>query len=530
MSEFVFTQSPLQTTNKPLDIGIQGEGFFQVQLPDGTTAYTRNGSFKVDANRQLVTGDGYLLLPNIMLDENAPLSSVVINPDGRVYDTPADFEQTEIGRITLGCFVNPEGLRAYGKNLFLETDASGEPILCWPGWDGAGVLVQKALENIYNTGGVNLSLNGGAGDDKIYNTNSKVKINTSAGNDSILNYFSDSVSINAGAGDDSIQNGGDRQSDWYAGGSKVLIKGGSGKDSIQNSGEDVTISGGSGNDYIENWGDLVTIDGGAGNDFIFNDGSNVSINGGLLNDKIQNCGENVTITAGGGDDFISLRGGSALIKYAAGDGNDKIYDFDGDDTLQIGNGKGTYSSETVGKNLIVTVGDGKITLVGAAKLKTLNIDGVYKDPTLLTVTNKTTSPVKLNSKIKTVDASSRTKAIQITDNKLANSIVGGSKGDILSGGGGNDTLLGGKGNDSLWGGAGADKFFYSAGDGKDIIFGFQNDDTLTLDGLDFKASYKNEILTLKVDGGSVTLKDFSAKTFHINDDVYKLNGSKLVKK
>ncbi|MBQ3727708.1 MAG: flagellar hook-basal body complex protein [Selenomonadaceae bacterium] len=133
MSEFVFTQSPLQTTNKPLDIGIQGESFFQIQLPDGTTAYTRDGSFKVDAERRVVTDDGYLLANCITLDENAPLSSVVINPDGRVYDTPAGGEQTEIGQITLVRFVNPEGLRAYGKNLFLETDASGEPILCWPG-------------------------------------------------------------------------------------------------------------------------------------------------------------------------------------------------------------------------------------------------------------------------------------------------------------------------------------------------------------------------------------------------------------
>ena len=529
MSEFVFTQSPLQTTNKPLDIGIQGEGFFQIQLPDGTTAYTRNGSFKLDSERRLVTGDGYPL-KWITLDENAPLSSVVINPDGRVYDTPAGGEQTEIGQITLVRFVNPEGLRAYGKNLFLETDASGYPIESEAGADGAGVLVQKALENIYITGGVNLSFNGGAGDDKIYNTNSKVKINTNAGNDSILNYFSDSVSVNAGAGDDSIQNGGDWQFDWYAGGSKVLIKGGSGNDSIQNSGEDVTISCGAGNDYVENWGDAVTIDGGAGNDLIFNDGSNVSINGGLLNDTIKISGEEVTITAGAGNDFISLRGGSALINYTAGDGNDKIYDFDGDDTLRIGNGKGTYSSKKSGNNLIVTVDGGKITLVGAAKLKTLNIDGVYKDPTLLTVTNSTTSPVTLDSKVKTVDASSRTKKIKITGNKLANSIVGGAKGDILNGGDGNDCIIGGGGNDSLWGGAGADKFFYSAGDGKDVIFGFDNKDTLTLDGLDFKASYKNEILTLKVDGGSVALKDFSAKTFHINDDVYKLSGSKLVKK
>ena len=116
----------------------------------------------------------------------------------------------------------------------------------------------------------------------------------------------------------------------------------------------------------------------------------------------------------------------------------------------------------------------------------------------------------IDSDIEFVDASARTKNIKIAGNAPDNTILGG--------------------NDSLWGGAGADKFFYSAGDGKDVIFGFDNKDTLTLDGLDFKASYKNEILTLKVDGGSVTLKDFSAKTFHINDDVYKLSGSKLVKK
>ena len=166
MSEFVFTQSPLQTTNKPLDIGIQGEGFFQVLLPDGSTAYTRNGSFKVEAERRVVTGDGYLLTNWITLSENALISSVVINPDGRVYDTLAGYEQTEIGQITIVRFVNPEGLRAYGKNLFLETDASGCPIESEPGADGAGVLVQKALENIY-TSGVNLSFNVDKGDDKI---------------------------------------------------------------------------------------------------------------------------------------------------------------------------------------------------------------------------------------------------------------------------------------------------------------------------------------------------------------------------
>ncbi|MBR6887348.1 MAG: flagellar basal-body rod protein FlgG [Selenomonadaceae bacterium] len=144
----VFTQGPLQTTDNPSDVGIQGDGFFQVQLPDGSTAYTRDGSFKLDSQRRLVTSDGYLLIPNITLDENAPLSSVVISSDGRVSDTPAgaDATQQEIGQITLVRFVNPEGLYAYGKNLFLQTEASGEPIESEPGQDGAGVLAQNTLE------------------------------------------------------------------------------------------------------------------------------------------------------------------------------------------------------------------------------------------------------------------------------------------------------------------------------------------------------------------------------------------------
>ena len=142
----VITQGPLQTTDNPTDIGIQGEGFFQIQMPDGTTAYTRDGSFKIDSDRRLVTSEGFLLMPNITLDENATVDSVVISSDGRVSDTPAGGTQTEIGQITLVRFVNPEGLYAYGKNLFLETTASGAPIESEPGADGAGVLAQNTLE------------------------------------------------------------------------------------------------------------------------------------------------------------------------------------------------------------------------------------------------------------------------------------------------------------------------------------------------------------------------------------------------
>ena len=108
----IFTQGPLQTTDNPTDIGIQGEGFFQIQLPDGTTAYTRDGSFKLDSNRRLVTSDGFLLMPNITLEENATVDSLVISSDGRVSDTPAGGEQTEIGQINIVRFVNPSGLSA----------------------------------------------------------------------------------------------------------------------------------------------------------------------------------------------------------------------------------------------------------------------------------------------------------------------------------------------------------------------------------------------------------------------------------
>ena len=142
----IFTQGPLQTTDRPNDIGIQGEGFFQIQMPDGTTAYTRDGSFKLDSQRRLVTSDGFLLLPNITLEDNATIDSLVISNDGRVSDTPSGGQQTEIGQITLARFVNPEGLYAYGKNLFLETASSGTPIVGNPGANGAGVLTQGTVE------------------------------------------------------------------------------------------------------------------------------------------------------------------------------------------------------------------------------------------------------------------------------------------------------------------------------------------------------------------------------------------------
>ena len=142
----IFTQGPLQTTDNPTDIGIQGEGFFRITMPDGTTAYTRDGSFKLDSQRRLVTTDGYPLADNITIDDNAPSDSITISDDGRVSDTPAGGTQQEVGQIQLARFVNPSGLTAIGKNLFVVSAASGDAIESEPGVDGAGTLTQGTLE------------------------------------------------------------------------------------------------------------------------------------------------------------------------------------------------------------------------------------------------------------------------------------------------------------------------------------------------------------------------------------------------
>ena len=142
----IFTQGPLQTTDNPTDVGIQGEGFFRIELPDGTIGYTRDGTFKLDSNRRLVTTDGYPLADGITLDETAPSDSIVIAGDGQVSCTPAGGDQQAVGQITLARFVNPSGLTAIGKNLFIVSAASGDPIEGNPGEDGAGTLTQGTLE------------------------------------------------------------------------------------------------------------------------------------------------------------------------------------------------------------------------------------------------------------------------------------------------------------------------------------------------------------------------------------------------
>jgi len=144
-TEKIFTQGNFQQTGNQLDVTIEGDGFFQITLPDGNIAYTRNGAFKVDADGNIVTSQGYLLEPEINIPEDA--LEVAIGEDGTVsVIMPGEQEADEIGAIETVRFINPSGLRAIGKNLFLPTGASGDPQPGVPGEDGFGTLAQGGLE------------------------------------------------------------------------------------------------------------------------------------------------------------------------------------------------------------------------------------------------------------------------------------------------------------------------------------------------------------------------------------------------
>ena len=140
----IMTQGNLAESGKDLDVAVRGEGFFQIQMPDGTTAYTRDGSFERDANGQLVTIDGYAVQPGIVLPQDA--RDVTISSDGQVQIVDAGGAIQQLGQLQLARFINKSGLEAIGDNLFLETESSGAAVVGTPGEDGFGDLMQKHLE------------------------------------------------------------------------------------------------------------------------------------------------------------------------------------------------------------------------------------------------------------------------------------------------------------------------------------------------------------------------------------------------
>lgn len=138
-------QGNLQNTGNELDIAIQGKGFFQIQQPDGTLAYTRDGSFQLNQNGDIVTSGGLLLQPQITVPQNT--RAVTISTDGNVYATiDGQTDAQQIGQIELVNFINPAGLEARGANLFTETTASGPPVVGIAGTEGFGTMMQNFLE------------------------------------------------------------------------------------------------------------------------------------------------------------------------------------------------------------------------------------------------------------------------------------------------------------------------------------------------------------------------------------------------
>jgi len=145
-TEIMQTQGDFTTTNNPLDLAIQGQGFFQILLPSGQIAYTRDGSFHPDSQGALVTADGNPLQPAITIPPDA--TSITVGSDGTVSVTePGQTAANQVGAIQTALFVNPGGLNSIGDNLYLQTTASGQPVIGTPGGsDGLGTLQQGMLE------------------------------------------------------------------------------------------------------------------------------------------------------------------------------------------------------------------------------------------------------------------------------------------------------------------------------------------------------------------------------------------------
>ncbi len=142
----IFSQGEVYYTNNPLDVAIDGMGFFQINKPDGTISYTRDGSFKVSDRGNLVTSDGLEIEPLVTIPENA--TSISIGADGFIQvEVFGQVQLQDLGQLTLVKFFNPAGLKSIGQDLYEETQASGPPIIGTPNAEGFGRIVQGYLEN-----------------------------------------------------------------------------------------------------------------------------------------------------------------------------------------------------------------------------------------------------------------------------------------------------------------------------------------------------------------------------------------------
>ncbi|MFW6255129.1 MAG: flagellar basal-body rod protein FlgG [Chitinivibrionales bacterium] len=141
----VFQQGSVNQTANPMDFAINGEGFFQISMPDGSIVYSRDGEFKLSSDGTIVNASGFPVFPQTAVPQGA--QEIEVTEDGRIsVIMPGDEHLTEIGQLELATFVNPAGLKALGNNVYGVTDASGDPVLTYPGEEGTGTIMQQYVE------------------------------------------------------------------------------------------------------------------------------------------------------------------------------------------------------------------------------------------------------------------------------------------------------------------------------------------------------------------------------------------------
>ena len=479
------------------------------------------------------------------------------------------------GNDTITGFRADSSLNVVNANY--TTSKSGNDIIVTVGDEkiilqGAATLskvnISKAYDSVDKPVNINnrigkRSLVGGNNDDTIINSGSRVTIAGNDGNDSISNEGLRSI-INGGLDDDTISNSAEESTvDGGSGNDSIsntarysTITGGGGNDSISNSAQYSTITGGGGNDSINNNGDrnkieggdgddsiisnsgnelfikryIVTISGGAGNDFIESYSHNSKIFGDAGNDTIKNggnFGHNVTIEGGAGDDYIedNVNASGVLFRYNKDDGNDYIVGFQSKSSLELASGVYADTSRS-GNDIIATIGENKVTLAGAASLRTINIiestdniNNTAKGQIITTSKGDDTiknsgAQVTINSRggNDSIDNSGYRTTINskegndtISDSGDSVSIDAGAGNDSIYASGSKTTIIGGKGDDSVTNDGKQVVFQYSSGDGNDILYGFYQGSKIFIAEKGYHSKIKGDDMILSVGDGQITI-------------------------
>ena len=436
----------------------------------------------------------------------------------------------EGNKVSINGGAGNDTINSYGKSVTISGGAGNDKIISngtlnsylYSSGDGNDTITGfTANDTIYiNSGklssasvsGSNICLTIGNGSILLTDAKDKnITVKDSAGTHTFKNTYSDSPTVQT----NNFTGGNDFYSNSTA---NTTLNALGGKDSIYNYANKVLINGGAGNDYLTSFSDAmeVTLQGDAGNDAIYSWSGKSYIDGGAGADYIYSGGSNHTIIGGKCNDSISLTSVShyTTVKYTSGDGKDKIYGLDSDDTLQITGSE--YTTAKSGSDFIIGVGSDSISVVGGANVD-FKINGTLKGGDGISVKNSIVTADKTftgkeinlaNYDATKVNASAVLQAVSIVGTAVSNSIKGGKGADTISGGAGNDTVSLGGGNDV---------YIYSCGN--DLIQDYKSEDKIKLSGGSItgaSVSSSNVILNVS-SGGKISVKGGKGKNITIID-------------